>query len=186
MINQIEYSAFKNSLEAADAMQNNEFIGFIEDYTIIHCLLKKWKPSSIFEIGTSLGNGCRVMNHACPSAKIITLDIKACGNNCPNTVTKVVADSMEYDYSQHYPIDCWFIDGNHVYENVFHETLEAIKSQARYIIYHDADIPEVLEAIKDGFKDHNQYILYQVINPPHIYSSTGKPVTRIVFVEKND
>lgn len=183
----IEYSTIKNSKYIDDAIINDEFIGFKEDYLIIHYLIKKWKPNKIFEIGTSAGNGCKVMQNASPSSIIITLDIHPCGQNCPINVTKIVADSMQYNYIQHYPIDCWFIDGCHTYTNVFYETKQALLSDAKYIIYHDADIPEVLSAIIDGFnflEKNNDYNIFKVINPPYIYSSTGLPITRIVFAEK--
>lgn len=182
----IEYSKFSNSEYSSDALINSEFIGFEEDYLIIHCLLKKHKPNVIFEIGTSSGNGCKVIRNSCPNSKIFTLDIVDCGELCPPNIVKIICDSMLYDYSKNYPIDCWFIDGNHVYKNVYHETKEALLSNPNLIIYHDADMPEVYDGILTSFDDHckNNYKLYRVINPPRIYSSSKLPITRILFAEK--
>ena len=73
---------------------------------------------------------------------------------CPEDIIKVVGDSLTYNYNEHYPIECWFIDGEHVYNNAYVETGKAIESGAKYIIYHDADIKEIYNAIEDSF-NHN-------------------------------
>lgn len=184
----IDYKEIVTPEKMEGAIINDEFIGFTEDYSVIHCLLKEWNPESIFEIGTNVGNGCRVMRNSCPQAKIVTLDIRPeAGQFCPPGIEKVVGDSLVYDYSVHYPIECWFIDGEHVYENAFVETSKAIESGAKYIIYHDADINEVYNAILDSFKEMEEienYDIYQVVNPPFVYSSSGKEVTRIAYAIK--
>lgn len=162
---------------------NNEFVGFKEDYLVIYHLLSLWKPKKIFEIGTNTGMGCAVMHDASPESEITTLDVRECGPLCPMVVKKVVGDSMIYDFTPHHPIDCWFIDGNHTYENVYKETMEAIKSESKYVIYHDADLKIIYDGIMDSFRDNteDEYDLYQVIEPPFIYSSTKKNVTRISY-----
>jgi len=183
----IKYNDIINDDSISNAIENTEFIGFREDYYIIHCLISKWKPDHIFEIGTCTGNGCRIMKNANTNSKITTLDIVECGNLCPEDVIKINGDSMDYDFSKHYPIDCWFIDGEHEYKNAYKETSEAIKSDAKYIIYHDADLDRVLNGILDSFKDNNKlnnYEIFQVINPPFVYSSTGKDITRVVYAIK--
>lgn len=184
----IDYKEIVTPEKMEGAIINNEFVGFAEDYSVIHCLLKEWNPESIFEIGTNIGNGCRVMRNSCPEAKIVSLDIRpGAGQLCPLDVEKVIGNSLFYDYSLHYPIECWFIDGEHVYENAFIETSKAIESGAKYIIYHDADIKEVCDAILDSFiqnKKLDSYDLFQVENPPFNYSSSGKNITRIAFAIK--
>lgn len=186
----IDYNEIVTSEKMEGAIINDEFVGFPEDYSVIHCLLKEWNPKSIFEIGTNVGNGCRIMRNSCPDAKITTLDIRTeAGQFCPSDVEKVVGDSLTYDYSAHYPIECWFIDGEHVYKNAFIETSKAIESGAKYIIYHDADIKEVYNAILDAFAEKGElekYDLYQVINPPFVYSSSGERVTRIAYAIKKE
>lgn len=187
MMKKVKYADIVRDDLIKNAIINNEFIGFKEDYLIIHSLLSMWKPKTIFEIGTCTGMGCVVMNNATPSSKIITLDINSCGHLCPKNTLKIVGDSLQYDYSKHYPIDCWFIDGNHIYKNAYEETSQAIKSESNYIIYHDADIKEVYDGIVDSFINNNaidKYDLYQVIDPPFIYSSSGENITRILYAIK--
>lgn len=188
MIQEIDLNTILKSKIISNAIENNEFKGFKEDYLVIHYLLSIWKPKHIFEIGTNTGNGCRIMHNASPDSKISTLDIMIeCGHLCPPIVKKYTGDSMNYNFENHYPIDCWFIDGHHVYENVYHETNEAIKSGAKYIIYHDADIEEVTKGILDSFNDlgvASEYNFYRVVNTSYVYSSSGKNITRILYVEK--
>jgi predicted O-methyltransferase YrrM len=189
-MNKIDYNEIVSTEKMRDAFINHEFIGFVEDYSIIHCLLKEWKPNTIFEIGTNVGNGCMVIRAACPTSRIITLDIREeAGNLCPSDVIKVTGNSLSYDYNKHYPIDCWFIDGEHTYHNVYTETSKALMSSPKYIIYHDVDIEEIYRGIEDSFKDNNmthEYEIYHVINPPFVYSSSGKNVTRVAYAIKNN
>lgn len=188
MIKKQNYNEIVNGDKIANAIVNTEFIGFEHDYYIIHCLLAEWKPNHIFEIGTNTGNGCRIMHNASPNSKITTLDIREkCGEYCPSIVTKICGDSMTFDFTPYYPIDCWFIDGEHEYPNSYKETKEALKSGAKYIIYHDADLKKVTDGFLDAFKDENEldnYDIYQVINPPFIYSSSRENVTRISYAIK--
>ena len=184
----VDYNAIVTKEKISKAIPNYEFIGFEQDYYVIHCLVSEWKPENIFEIGTSTGFGCVVMKNASPDSKIKTLDIfPDKGGMCPVGVEKLVGDSMTFNFSEHYPIDCWFIDGEHDYEHAYHETLEAIDSGAKYIIYHDADIPKVSDGIVDAFKYRNVsnlYDIYFVVNPPFIYSSSGENVTRVAYAVK--
>lgn len=186
-IKKIEYKDIISNTDISNAAINNEFIGFREDYLVIHSLVSELKPNHIFEIGTNTGMGCLVMKTASPSSKITTLDIVSCGNLCPDDTNKIVGDSTEFNYEPYYPINCWFIDGDHTYKNAYKESIEAIKSNAELIIYHDADIDEVYNAIEDAFLENDideNYDLYQVINPPFIYSLAKKNVTRILYAKR--
>ena len=188
MINEIEYKIIVK--DNNHFLENIEFKGFKEDYFVIQSLVSDWKPNHIFEIGTCTGNGTRLINHASPNSKITTIDIVPNrGEMCPSSVVKLCGDSMNFNFEEHYPIDCWFIDGAHTYENVYKETTEAIKSEAKYIIYHDADLDQVVNGLIDSFKFNkkiNDYDLYRVINPPFIYSSTGKNITRVLYAIKKN
>jgi hypothetical protein len=148
------------------AIINDEFKGFREDYLVIHCLLRKWNPRTLFEIGTNHGRGTKIMKNAVSECKIFTLDIKEyAGGWIDFDCVKLIGDSTNFDYSPYYPIESWFIDGDHTYKNVYKETEEAIKSEATYIIYHDSDIHEVYTAIVDSFKSfdsENRWDLYRV------------------------
>ena len=87
----INYNEIVTPEKMEGAFINQEFIGFPEDYSVIHCLLKEWEPKNIFEIGTNAGNGCRVMRNVCPNAKIVSLDIvPGVGHHCPADIVKVV------------------------------------------------------------------------------------------------
>lgn len=184
-MNKIKYNEIVKNKE--NLLKNTEFIGFDDDYFVIQSLLMDWSPKNVFEIGTCTGNGSRIIRHILPSSNIYTLDINVCGELCPNDVRKLVGDSMSFDYKIYHPIDCWFIDGNHTYENVKHETLEALKSNPGYIIYHDADIEEVYQGIIDAFVESDKtdsYNLFQVIEPTYIYSSSKKNITRVAYAIK--
>jgi hypothetical protein len=185
MIQTINYDEIVTEESSKDAYVNTEFKGFNYDYLVIHSLIKKWLPNVIFEIGTNVGNGCRVMKTASPDSKIYTLDIRSCGEFCPTDVTKIVGDSLNFDYTAYYPIDCWFIDGYHTYDNVYKETGHAIASGAKYIIYHDSDLDEIYNGIKDYFTNtnNNDYELRRVINPPEEYCD-NKGLTRILYAIK--
>lgn len=146
--------------------------GFEKDFLVLHCLVKKVSPKKLFEIGTCEGYGTLIMANACPTCSIISLDLppysppyfhepSSIGWKCTRPYQQVFGDSLTYNYAQHFPIDVWFMDGAHDYEHVKYETEQAIKSQAKLIIYHDTDIPEVLQAIVDALKDTG-YKIYRV------------------------
>ena len=48
-------------------LDHNVHTGFLEDYRVLSCLLKKYNPSSIFEVGTNVGGGINVMAAAVPT-----------------------------------------------------------------------------------------------------------------------
>ena len=47
----------QESLEKA--IRNKEFHGFETDYLVLDSLLRKYKPKSVFEIGTNMGRALR-------------------------------------------------------------------------------------------------------------------------------
>ena len=154
------------------AIINNEFIGFKEDYLVLWCLLKKYNPSSVFEIGTNFGTGTNIICNALPYADVYSLELPfgegdaplvnkgkdMTGVNCKLPFTQIRADSTTYDYSE-YPCKCYYVDATHQYDNVFKETTLILEQEPDIIIFHDADIPEVLQAIQDAKGD---YTLYRV------------------------
>jgi len=154
------------------AIINNEFKGFREDYLVLWCLLKQYNPSSVFEIGCNFGSGTNIICNALPYADVYSLDLPFgegdkplyqngkdhVGINCKLPFTLIRADSTTYDYSE-YPCECYFVDAGHFYDNVLAETKSIIEQEPDIIIYHDSDIPEVLQAIQDAKGD---YTLYRV------------------------
>lgn len=142
--------------------------GFEQDFLVLHCLMKKMSPKKIFEVGTCEGYGTLIMANACPTSLILSLDLPphltsyfTVGYRCTIPYFQVYGDSLTYNYEQHFPIDAWFIDGAHDYVHVKHETEQAVKSQAKLIVYHDTDIPEVFQAVIDGL-ENTDYIIYRI------------------------
>lgn len=163
------------------AILNEEYTGFKEDYLVLHCLVKKYKPDSFMEIGTNCGTGTQIIFNAHKGMRLFSLDLPPelahislqspesegkgnhrIGINCKSPFVQLFGDSRKYDFTKHYPIEGWFIDGEHVFENATIESKEAIKSKAKIIVWHDSDIPEVYDAIIDAFKKNKDYELFRV------------------------
>lgn len=150
---------------------------FIKDYVALHCILKLYNPKSVFEIGTHIGEGTRIICNASPSAKVFSLDLpdelssmslqhplfkkKVVGEICKFPYTQLLGNSVTFDYSK-YPCEAYFIDGEHDYVHPRHETSEIIKQKPIVIVWHDADIYAVYNAIKDSFEWNSDYDLYLV------------------------
>ena len=146
---------------------------FVDDFLTLHSLLKMAQPRSVFEIGTCTGEGTLIMKNAIGNNVVYSLelplnestyDIGVAGKMCYLPYVQIVGNSMTLDYTEFYPIEAWFIDGAHEYTFVLHETKQAVLSAPSIIIWHDADIPEVFQAIKDGLDDRDDYLLYRVNN----------------------
>lgn len=166
--------------ELADgAILNTEYHGFREDYLLLHCLLRKYKPKSVFEIGTNMGTGTKIIKNAVPDADVFSLDLPtelahislqhpisegkgdSVGHKCDLPFTLLRGDSMNFDYSE-FPCEAYFIDGEHDYEHPFHETTEIIKLKPKLVISHDFDIKEVEQAVLSAIKWNDYYQLYRV------------------------
>lgn len=156
---------------------------FVRDYLTLHILLKIHGKEirRFLEIGTNLGEGTKIICNALGSEKLVyTLDLPselahlskqhpisegkeaAVGSKCDLRYCQILGDSMTYDYGTLYDVDGWFIDGEHDYAHPRHETKEAIKQNAKLIIFHDADMTDVYNAITDSFVYTNDYDLYRV------------------------
>lgn len=171
------------------AIYNDEHPGFHMDYLVLHCLLKTHKPQRFFEVGTNMGTGTKIIKNALGgSSEVFSLDLPtelahvslqhpisegkgdSVGHKCDLPFTQLRGDSMKFDYKSAYPIDGWFIDGEHDYEHPNHEAKEAIKSGANIIIFHDADIKEVYDAIVDAFEGNEDYELVRVVDTRIAYA----------------
>jgi hypothetical protein len=71
------------------------------------------------------------------------------GARCRFSYVQLYGDSTTYDYSRHYPLDGWFIDGKHNYEYASKDTLQVLKSDPHLIVWHDMQIDGVSEAVGD-------------------------------------
>lgn len=189
MIKQTFKDVYDETL-AKGAIINNEFKGFKEDYLVLHCLLRKYNPKSVFEIGTNMGVGTNIICNAVPKAKVYSLDLPTelahislqhpisegkgdkVGSRCLYPFTQLRGDSLKFDYSK-YPCEAYFVDGEHDYEHPAHESLciyKDIKPKPKLVIWHDSDIPCVWDAICWTFKNNKQYDLYRVTDTRIAYA----------------
>lgn len=172
---------------ANTAITRNEFSGFYDDFLVLHCLIKKFQPKNLFEIGTCEGVGTMIIKNAIGSGTVYSLDLppnvpkeywflneKTTGRKCNLSYVQLFGDSMTYDYAQQYPIDSWFIDGEHDYIHAFYESTQALLSQPSYCFWHDTDIPDIFQAVLDTFGQSSAYNIYRVVD------------TRITFAIKKD
>lgn len=179
---QIEYNKIVTSELLEGNLDYNAHDGFLEDYRALHCLLRLYKPKTIFEIGTNTGEGVNVMATALPRAKIYSLDLDyetmrknskqypletnggdRVGSAVRFPYTQLRGDSMHFDYYS-YPCEAYFCDGEHKFENVFGETFQMLNQRPKIIIYHDSDVVEVEKAIIDCFKVNTYYVVFRVSN----------------------
>jgi precorrin-6B methylase 2 len=161
------------------AILNNEYRGFKEDYSVLHCLLRIHKPKSVFEVGCNCGTGTNIICNALPEAKVYSLDLPTelahvslqhpisegkgdqVGANCKFPFTLLRGDSTQFDYSM-FPCEAYFVDGEHDEAHVTIETKEILKQKPKLIAYHDADMPEVWAGIIAGLGKTRGYELYRV------------------------
>lgn len=163
----IEQKAADVLFDTEDAIINDEFHGFKEDYLVLHSLIRRYKPKTFCEIGTNLGRGTAIIANAGKGMKVYSLDLPTelahislqhpineghgdkVGSLCTFPYTQLRGDSMEFDFSL-YPCEGYYIDGEHSYENVSHEIREVLKQNPKIIAFHDSDISEVWRAITDA------------------------------------
>ena len=172
----------------AGAIENNEYQGFREDYHVLWCLLKMYQPASVFEIGTNMGTGTNIICHALPQAKVYSLDLPtelahvslqhpisegkgdAVGSKCNLPFTQLRGDSLEFNFSE-YRCDAYFIDGEHDYAHAYYESTDALYLKPKLMIWHDADIAPVANAISDAVDVYGEgYMLYRVTDTRIAYA----------------
>lgn len=186
MMKEISYEELYDAELVKDAILHTHE-PFIKDYLALHILLRMAEPKSVLEIGTHVGEGTNIICNAVPASKVFSLDLpydqsvlslqspvssgkgRTTGLLCQNPYTQLWGDSMIFDYYK-YPCEAWYIDGEHLYSNVRHETKAAITQRAKLIIWHDADLIEVGNAIKDSFVNNSDYELYRVTGTSIAYA----------------
>lgn len=95
------------------------------------------------------------------------------GRYCDLPYIQLFGDSQTFDFKPYYPLEGWFIDGKHNYKYAKRDTIQALKSKPRLIIWHDTQIPEVAKAIRDVLEGQKDYQLFFIDN------------TRIAFAISN-
>ncbi len=165
---------------ASGAITNDVHPGFKEDYLILVCLLRAHQPKRFMELGTNVGRGTKIIKNALgPGSEVFSLDLptELChlslqhpvspnlpdgvGALCNLPFTQLRGDSMTFDYSPYYPLDGWYIDGEHSEENVFCDATKALNSGARIIIFHDCDGVPVLNGILGAKETHSNGEKYE-------------------------
>jgi len=172
---------------AKGAIINDRHPGFKEDYLILHCLLRKYKIKSCFEIGTHVGWGTQIIKNALgEDSEVYSLDLPndeawksdqhpvvnpngEIGSRCKLPYTQLLGDSRTFDYSK-YPVESFYCDAEHSYTNVYIETSAMIEMKPRLIIYHDADSENVYNGVVDAFGDNKEYELVIVAGTRILYA----------------
>lgn len=147
---------------------NDEFQGFREDYAVIHCLLRIYKPKTLLEVGTNLGRGTMIMKNALgKDSTVYSLDLPTelahislqhpineghgdqVGRLCKLPFIQLRGDSMTFDFGE-YPCEAYYIDGEHTEKAVRHEVISILKWNPKLVILHDTDLPEVMQGLQSG------------------------------------
>jgi len=156
------------------------YISCHELYVI--CAIAKYiNAQRIFEIGTFDGNTTyNLALNTSPSAKLFTLDLppdlaqnqsapdmalmyqsgtitgeKFRGKPIESKISQLWGDSANFDFSPYYDsIDLVFVDGDHSYDYVKSDTINAVKmlrkETGKCIIWHDFPLLGVLSALEDS------------------------------------
>lgn len=185
----IKFDDIVDENNIGDAIINDSWPGFKEDYLLIHSLIRTYLPNSFFEIGTSQGIGTNIICNAMKGNPVYSIELpymrypenqmqplKNPGHKCNFPYTQIIGDSTDYPYENYYPIEGWFIDGNHTYDNVFKESISAFKSSPKVVIWHDVDIVEVRQAIIDCIPDW-----YQLFTCPQTRIAWAVPKKILVY-----
>lgn len=175
---------------AKDAIINDRMEGFREDYLLLHCLLRKHKIKTCFEVGTHTGWGTRIIKNALGwISKVYSLDLpdedhsiskqhplsegkEGVGVECDLPYIQLRGNSRTFEFGK-YPCEAYWVDGEHTFLNVRHETKEILKQSPKIVIFHDTNMPEVLQGILHGSAENDDYDFYRVTD------------TRISYLLKN-
>src|SRR6185312_6592897 len=59
-----------------EAIYNDRFEGFHDDYLVLHCLIRKYAPKRIFEFGCNTGFGTKIIcNAAGKDSEVFSFDL---------------------------------------------------------------------------------------------------------------
>jgi hypothetical protein len=141
-------------------------VGFTDDYLVLHVLIQKYNPQSFCEIGTHEGEGTRIICNAMNGRPVYSIDLppdydetkevykdwtsekpKEVGKRCEYPYIQLFGNSKDFDFSSFYPIEGWYIDGRHNYKYCYADSINALKSKPKIIIWHDSLMDGVQKAI---------------------------------------
>lgn len=146
------------------------------DYVLIKIIAKMFEKKTYLEIGTYIGESINIMSEVCEKLYSVTAPIdsnygmrnwcKCC--NIPHHSGKLVdsarvitfyTDSKKFDFSRvGGEVDIYFVDGDHSYSGVFHDTRNIFlnRKDDSIIIWHDFKGSrheyngEVVSAVRDA------------------------------------
>ena len=179
-----------------NALLYNDFMGckgFENDYIVLHGLIQEYKPGTFCEIGTHVGEGTRIICNAMENRRVISIDLPidydetkevyvnwnsekprtGVGERCNLPYVQLFGNSKEFDFLPYYPIDGWYIDGRHNYEYCYADSINALKSNPKIIIWHDTLMTGVQDAIMQIIDEYKE-----------IYESYYCGGTRISWIVK--
>lgn len=179
-VKHINYSDVVTDELLAGNIDNDEYHGFLEDYRVLHCLMRLHKPKTVFEIGCNMGVGTKIIKNAVgENSKVYSLDLPfelshislqspvsegkgdSVGHKCDLPFTLLREDSLKFDYSK-FPCEAIFCDGEHDYSHPNHETKESLKNNPKLLVWHDSDIKEVYNGVIDAFSETEEYKNYNI------------------------
>lgn len=195
--------------DISDAIIHDVYTGFKEDYLVIHSLIRRHRPSSLFEIGTNVAGGLNVLCNSIykyePNAKVYSLDLPyetmrlnskqyPIGENGEDRVgsaarfpyTQLRGDSLEYDFRQNI-CEGYYVDGEHTELNVFTEVANILTwAKPKIVILHDTDMPEVWSGLFKAYGAFDfDYDLYRVTDTRISYILKAAPSShadRVKFI----
>lgn len=169
------------------AIENREFHGFLEDYHVLHCLLRNYLPRTFLEVGTNMGTGTKIIANALGHrSTVYSIDLPtelahvslqhpisegkgdSVGSKCDLPFIQLRGDSMTFDFAE-FPCEGYFVDGEHDFSHPFRETTEIVKLEPTLIVWHDSDIACVWEAIQEAMSGQ-PYNLYRVTDTRIAYA----------------
>lgn len=188
MIQQTFNDIYSDEL-AEGAIINDRHTGHKNDYLVLHCLIRKYKPKCFCELGTNTGFGTKIIKNALDEeATVFTIDLPpgqasvskqhpisegkgdCVGHECDGVeYVQILADTRTFDYTK-FPFDGFFVDTDHTYSNVFIETRRILLCEPKIIVWHDVDENEVFNAIVDAMKGQ-EYDLVRVIDTRIMYAT---------------
>ncbi len=181
---------------AEGAIINDRMEGFREDYLLLHCLLRKHKIKTCFEIGTHTGFGTKIIKNALgENSMVYSLDLsddlahlskqhplsdgkQGVGIECDVPYLQLLGNSLTFPY-ECYPAQAYYIDGEHDEQHVTTETANILNQvRPQLVIYHDADMTGVFKGILEGLHK------YHIKSVDKWYQSYRVIDTRIAYLLK--
>lgn len=160
----------------------------ILDYTFLKLVAMKSGSKEYLEIGTYIGESINILTDCCEKLYSVTLPVESARRQFKpswrtsfigrlTTNKKIISyytDSKQFDFSKHAEtVDLYFIDGDHSYNGVYHDTKNIFmnKKEDAIVVWHD-------------FKYTNAEYKEAVIHA--VYDALGEDMFQNVYVTDNN